>query len=338
MNTVVAIDAHKGQNVYRVIEGFLNRLGIKSENTARNYRIHLDKFFSVTKNKKLSQLDEQDIQIKRSDINKFQYILHEEGYKGRSINTKVAAVRSLYNEFLAEGYDVNINVFNVPRLPETDSKGYGVLEWEEVEKMIEVVRNTRKGLIKALLIKTAAVTALRQRALLSLKWNDIKIIDGVPVICVVDKGKIEHEVAISDELYNELKTLRGGDDERLFAITPKSINKMMEYACKAVGIDKEGRNITFHSLKKASIKEANLVSGGDIKVLQAHAKHKDPRTTLKHYMALNKDLQNDVSRQIGKKVEMKSFEEMSKEELLALISSSDRSTQLKLMDKIKQGG
>jgi hypothetical protein len=118
--------------------------------------------------------------------------------------------------------------------------------------------------------------------------------------------------------------------DKIFAITPLTVSRMMNYIRE--NMDFGHRRIVFHSFKKASINEVNLISGGDLKAIQAHGDHTDVKTTLNSYLE-DKKMEDLIAVDINTRVPLEKLQDMSKEELVQLIMSADRSTQIKLMKK-----
>jgi hypothetical protein len=94
------------------------------------------------------------------------------------------------------------------------------------------------------------------------------------------------------------------------------------------------RRIVFHSFKKASINEVAVITNYDIKAMQRQGNHKDVKTTLNEY-AESKRFDDLVIVDINYEIPTQEFDELTHEELLALVKSMDRNTHLKMLQKLK---
>lgn len=325
----------KTTNVYATIHTYLKRKEQNSIRTKETYERAIRDFFQTMRGKEIEQLLPEDIVFEKHQIKSYQVALKEK-HKGSTVNGAMTAVRELYKRFSEDGFDVDINWFNIEGYDEHDSESYGILTHEEVVEILNLVLNTRKGKEKALLIRLAYATAFRKDTLLNMKWNQIVNIKDVWYAKVMGKGNKPSHKKLTNELYNELmnfkKEKNAQDDEKIFQLTDKTIKLMMKYI--RTNMDFGDRWIVFHSFKKASINEVNLISGGDIKAIQAHGDHSNAETALNYYMA-NKSLEELVPVDINVNIPLEKLDDMSKEDLVSLIKNMDRTTQIKLLQKAK---
>jgi len=203
---------------------------------------------------------------------------------------------------------------------------------QEVIDVINLVSKTRAGFQKSLLIRLAYSTAFRKESLLNLEWSDITNRDGVWFVKTLGKGKKWDYKKISNDLYDELmKHKSNTDSDKIFTITLKTVNRMMNFIRD--NIDFGSRKITFHSLKKSSIKEVALLTNYDLKAMQKQGCHSNIMTTLNDYMS-EKSLDDLVIVDVNYHVPVEEFEKLSKEELINLIKSAERNIQIKLLQKM----
>src|SRR5690606_28374840 len=192
-------------SVYEDILTYLGELRMHSEKTAINYETHIRQFFKVMKNKEIEYLTSEDLKIKRNDVLKYRQILQDqEGYKNNTINQKVAAVKSFYDNLKANEYDVNPSVFKVKKLKGQDDS-YGHLSQTEAERMAQTVFKTEstKALAKSLMIRFAIRTSFRLDEILRVKWEDFEYDRGVYKVTTIGKGQKVNTNAISEKFYNE---------------------------------------------------------------------------------------------------------------------------------------
>jgi integrase len=322
---------NEDKHVYGTIHTFLLRKGQDSENTKDAYERSIRDFFRTMRNKELEELVPEDLVFSKKQIEAYQVALREQ-YKAKTVNGALSAIRECYKRLEEDGFNVDVKWFNVERYDEHDSEKYGTLTFEEVIAILDFVSKTRKGNEKALLIRLAYATAFRKDSLLEMKWNQIVKINDIWYAKVLGKGNKWSHKKLSADLYNALMEFKGDakDEEKIFQLTDKTIKLMMKKIREQ--FDFGDRHIVFHSFKKASINEVNVITGGDIKAMQAHGDHANAQTMLNYYLA-DKALEDLVEVDINRHIPVEKFDEMSHEELLALVKGMDRATQIRLLLK-----
>lgn len=330
-DNLILFNTEDDKNVWTCIGTFLDRVEQNSVNTRGTYERAIRQFFLKMRGKTLEKLVESDLIFTKAQIEKYQVNLRKSNKTG-TVNTKISALKRCYEKLQDYGFKVDSSWFNVDRYKEHDKESYDTLSHEEVCDVIALVSKTRKGFEKALLVRLAYATAFRKESLLDLKWTDITKRESVWFIKTLGKGNEWDNKKISNELYEELmkqKELVNG--EKIFKLTKKTVNKMMNFIRE--NMDFGDRRIVFHSLKKASINEVNILTNGDVKAMQAQANHASALTTLNDYVA-SKKLDDLIIVDTNKNIPLDKFNEMSKDELVALIMSVDRNTQIKLLQKM----
>ena len=310
------------ENVYESIKLYLDKK--KNKNTRASYEKNFNKFFLATRSKTYEHITKSDLaRYTLEEMEYFQKQLNEEMSNG-SVNQVMSSIYSLMQKLASYGYIENLHIFKVSRLP-TDSKGYGVLEDSEIKQMIELVGGIKTE--RGMLIHLGYVTALRKEALLSLEASNFKREKGLSIVEAKDKnGKIS-KTALAKETVEAIEyLLEKSSDSKLFHLSSATVTRMMTKLVNELGL--EGRNITFHSIRKASCNEA-IAMTGDVKEVQAHMGHSSASTTMDAY-AKAKEI-STIGMEIGKEVDMSIFEAMSKKELIKMIARADRDTQLKLL-------
>lgn len=318
-------------NVYSTIYSHLTRVGQNSINTKKTYERAIRDFFRTMRNKEIEELVENDLIFTKKQIKSYQVAL-KENYKGSTVNGAITALKECYEKLEEDGFQVSPLWFKLERYDEHDKEGYDTLSHLEVCNIIQLVSTTRKGSEKALLLRLAYATAFRKESLLSAKWTDIVMRDDIRYLKVLGKGNKWSYKKLSNDLYQTLMTHKeSSKGEKIFELTHKTVNKMMNYIRE--NMDFGDRNIVFHSIKKASINEVNILSGGDIKAMQAQGDHADASTTMNDYLA-KKKIEELIVVDTYKHIPLEKFDDMSQEELIALIRSMDRTTQIRLLQKM----
>jgi site-specific recombinase XerD len=330
-NNIVQFNTQEDKNVWNCIKTFLDRIGQNSENTRESYERAIRNFFRQMRNKELEDLVEKDLIFTKPQIETYQVSLRNT-FKSSTVNNRISSLKKCYEKLEDYGFEVNAKWFKLDRYKEHDKESYDTLSHDEVCEIIRLVSGTRKGFEKALLIRLAYATAFRRESLLDLKWTDIINRDGQWFMKTLGKGNKWDYKKISNELHDELikqKDLIDGD--KIFKLTKKSVNRMMDYIRD--NMDFGDRKIVFHSLKKASINEVNVITGGDIKAMQRQGNHSSATTTLNDYLA-SKELDDLVVVDTNKHIPSEKFDELSHSELLSLVKSMDRNIQIKLLQKM----
>lgn len=332
LGNVVVLNNNNGKDIFETIHTFLLRKGQNSENTRETYERAIRDFFRTMRNKEVEDLVVNDIIFEKSQIEAYQVRLKEH-YKGATVNNAITALKQCYEKLEDNGFPVNANWFKLERYDEHDSNKWDTLTHDEVLEAIELVSKTRKGSEKALLIRLAYATAYRKKTLLEAKWNQILNVNGEWCLKVLGKGNKWRKKKLSDNLYNTLMEFKGdkSDDSKIFELTKKTVDKMMDYIRN--NMDFGDRKIVFHSFKKASLNEVNIISGGDLKAIQAQGDHANVTTTLDSYIA-DKEFEDLVTVDINTHIPVEAFDELSHADLLALVKEIDRNTQIKLLRKL----
>lgn len=331
LGNVVILNHNEGsKNVFESIHTFLLRKGQNSKNTMITYERAIRDFFNTMRNKDVEKLTVKDVIFEKKQIKAYQVKLKEK-YKGATVNNAITALKQCYGVLEDDGFPVSASWFNLERYDEHDKESYDAMAHHEIINAINLVSNTRAGNQKSLLLRLAYSTAFRKESLLNLEWKDIINKDETWFVKTLGKGNKWDYKKISNDLYSELmKHKETSNGDKIFTLTHKTVSKMMNFIRE--NMDFGERNITFHSLKKSSIQEVALLTNYDLKAMQAQGNHSNVTTTLNDYMA-KKKLDDLIIVDINYHVPVEKFEEMSKEELINLIKNSDRSVQVKLLQK-----
>lgn len=317
--------------VYNSIMTFLNRKAQNSLNTSKTYRTAYKEFFLATRGKKLEDLTEQDLIFTTEEIENYQVELRER-LKTSSVNTKMFALKSLYEKLQAWNYPVEPAWFDVESYDEFDKKGYDPMTHAEIVEAINIVSKTQQGKQKALLIRLAYATAFRRESLLQMKKTDIINRDGVWLVRVLGKGQRWDYKKITNDLHDELMArCAEAEGERIFTLGKRTVNNMMKLIRSK--IDFGERTIAFHSLKNSSVEEVRVITNNDLMAMQSHANHKDSKTTIDNYLA-KKRVDDLVMVDINYHVPVEAFQELSHEELLELVMGAERNTQIRLLQNL----
>lgn len=335
LNNIISLSVKKEASFSNATTLILKQIEDNSKGTGKKYKAVFNEFLSFQLGKDIESATWEEFKT-ITYIKALEYVeyLKSKGNTPRTINNKIAGLRSLYKELNKVDDGVNVNVPNISQLnaKEAEYKNtYGSLTEEEVEALFAYCRtlpNHHKPLVKELFFKAAYITAIRKNALLSMTWGDItrvKQSSGAMVwaIQIYDKGKMD-TTPISDNFYEELTQLRDEyftSEDRVFKIKEEGLATTLKNFCKANGIS-EDRKIVIHSLKKASMDKV-YAETGSITETARHGHHAGIDLCYQVYVGRNKDLTDRASYSIMEnKKDMSALEELSKEELLKLIYST----------------
>ena len=322
-------------NLMYEIENFFNDKGRGSSNTSKTYKQHVQEFLTFFNlDKEYVELEDLT-NIKHRDILTFVNYLEQSGNKSSTIKAKLAGLKSLW-KFLAKDYGTNFNpyIWDVTLVKEEETN-HPEFTSEEFELFLEFAKSQQqKGLEKYLYFKTLYVTGLRKQAVLDMIKSNINKVtdisgDDLWVIKVRDKGGKYDSIPISDEFYSELSQLLNGklQADKIFNINDKTLYKVISDFRKKYNIDKK---LTIHSIKSTSVTET-WNRTGDIKLTQEQGHHADATITLRKYVRSDRNLKNKMSYKMDKKVDTKSLEDLTKEQLINIINNCSDATKTEIL-------
>lgn len=324
---------NKEKDILKTFNVFLKRKGQDSLNTQKTYERAVRDFFLTMRDKKVEDLVEEDLFFTKGQIENYATELRDK-FKTKTVNGTMSALREFYKKLRDDNFDVDKSCFDIGRYKEYDVDKYDSLSHEEILDIINIVSKTRLGSSKALLVRLAYATAFRKESLLELTWDDIKTFDGVHFIKTIGKGNKESFKKLSDSLYKALmEEKEKSTSQNIIPISSKTVQRMMDYIRE--NMDFGDRNIVFHSFKKASIREVALLSGGDIKAMQAQGDHSNAQTMIDYYLD-EKKKEDLITVDVDCKLDFDVFDELSHEELLSLIKSMDRTTKVKILIELNK--
>lgn len=331
MNNIAMVNVtglHSG-SVYEDVLAFLSKHRKKNESTAKNYEKGLIMFFMWYRNKQLIELQREDVEVRNATIIRYQDYLIETGkYAANTINKYMSALMSFYDFLERNDYPVKAEHVKIDMLyVDKNQSRHGEMNDYEAKVIREYVRSQVKGIEKAALIRMAYTTSLRKSELLKLTWADIKKhpTQDVYIITTIQKGKKNNDVPISEDLYNELLSIKEQEyykrytDDKIFHLSKTTIQNMMKDINENVALH-DDKGVVFHSFR-------NVMGGwledrgGSLNEIQEHFNHSDMSTYINHYKHKTKDYTNSPSVRFEMEISEDIFDELSREELLELVKS-----------------
>jgi site-specific recombinase XerD len=237
-----------------------------SLHTARNYVHHFSRFIRHLSDKKLTDVNE-------NDIRQYIHLIVKSGKSASYQNIAINAIKFYYEQVL----DMPQRFYEIDR-PAKERKLPLVLSEEEVRKILTVTTNIKHKAILA----TIYSCGLRLSELLALRIADIQS-DRHQVIIRNAKGRKDRATLLSDKTLNLLRTyyrtyrpveylFEGGPSKPYSA---KSVQSILRSALAKAGIRK---NATPHTLRH-SFATHLLENGTDLRYIQTLLGHNSAKTT-----------------------------------------------------------
>jgi integrase len=350
---MITVSAEKVVNindysVYNDINAYLGELdlnkkpGEKHSSTRLSYEATIRQFFKImTKDKKeIEHLILSDLVFSKGEIKQYRNYLKENlGYSNSTINQKMTAIKSLFEELKSIDYDVNPSVFKLKRL-KSPVNSYGDLSHTEADRFAEVaLSETKLGFLKHCLILFASRTSFRLDEILNIKWQDFDCENGVYIVKTkIAKGQQERSTSISEKLYRKLEVLREENkklkifksSDIVFPISEPSINHMMKRLRVKLNIEDE-RRIVFHSFRGVAIDWAYENEGVEAAI--RHSGHSNYDTMIKHYVKNKKDFTQTPGIKMDEEVDWSFMDQMRLDEFKEFFKQSN---QYKLYIELKR--
>ncbi len=185
-------------------------------------------------------------------------------YGNSSINLAFSSLSFFYETMLKKDLkDIKV--------PKRERKMPSVLTKDEMKNLIESSRNERSRLVMKFLYSTG----LRVSELTNLKKKDVELNEKMGWVRA-GKGKKDRIFILPESLIDELKKIVDkSEEENIFPITPRAVQKVVRNAAKRAGIRKK---VSPHTLRH-SFATHLLESGTDIRKIQELLGHSNLQTT-----------------------------------------------------------
>jgi len=341
-NNVVGLNNSSAEST---IERFLNKYNRK--NTITTYRQHFNKMFMYTCGKKIEDITKEDLKsINITKIREYIDFLKNSNYEESTINQSILSCSTLWQYLEKEDLVIKDYFKKETIKPNKEDEGknsYGSLTEEELNQLYDYCLSLKdRGLTKKLYFEFLATLTCRKTAAQELRLDNIRRTFNKEdrqyywVINSFDKTKIINR-AISNEFYQRLadnfNSYEYKDREKglLFNVENQTLEKTLKDFCKEYKIDKAGRNICQHSLKSTGLDIIYDVFN-DIKIVAEAGGHSDINTTYKHYLSKQKNYALQPSILLSKSPEdcLRELDQLSKDELINIIATSDKFVAIKL--------
>ncbi len=282
--------------------------GVKSTASINRHLNALAQFFGK---KKISTITTGDLRAYRNWRNKLGSRRGKtEGNLGReisetTINRELQTMRRMMKDAHAEGW-ISRDVFAGAKVIKIahEKERSRILTADEERQLLDACSGTRQKVSKRTgkpitvrvhneflrcLIVLACDSGMRKSEMLKLTWNDIDLdAANIRVIAGNSKTERERDVPMSSRALAELQLLPTyGQGGRVFPFG--DFKRSWTTAKSIAGID----DLHFHDLRSTAI--TRMIDGGvplpEVAKIAGHDKH---TTTVKHYVALDKDMTRKV--------------------------------------------
>lgn len=184
-----------------LIETFLDTLSAEqglAENTIVSYRYDLEQLTDFFKNKKISDINRQD--LKEYIVN-----LHQRGYSSKSILRKTSSFRDFFKFLMTENIIQENPAINI-ETPKKSKNLPDFLTQEEVYKLINVAEKSDKFIFRrnGAMIFLMYASGLRVSEVVSLKMSAINF--DKKIVFVKGKGSKERIIPVADQALDYLDT------------------------------------------------------------------------------------------------------------------------------------
>ncbi|PCK15511.1 integrase [Bacillus pumilus] len=312
-------------------------------NTAVNYYGDIKQFFNyIRPNVGIEFLTPKDIEIDSMNLINYRNHLKEEGLANTTINRKLVSVKGLYKflkSFKAYSSYIDLSQFDQTKKLKEISKNYGKTTQTEAERIADCMLLEREnGLKKKLLTKFLIRTSFRIEYALTVRWMNIKPIDGeLYKVEALNKGSYVASTGLHRNFLNELQQLKvesATENDLVFGgLTSRAYRESFNRALQRLGIP-ASRNLKPHSLKGVGIDIAYEESGNDLRAAMTQGNHKDPKTPMR-YLSKNDNIENSAGILMDKKMDLTMIENASKHDFVNFFRNADRLTVQKFLDFVR---
>ncbi|MDX1569508.1 MAG: tyrosine recombinase XerC [Xanthomonadales bacterium] len=212
--------------------------------------------------------------------------LHRQGLSGRSIQRRLAAIRSFYRYLRREGL-VEANPARGIRAPKSARKLPAVLDPDEIRRLIEIPVDTPIAVRDRAMLELFYSSGLRLSELTDLCWPDLDLEQRR--VQVTGKGSKSRWVPVGRPACRALAAWKeqqpswGGalEDERVFTsrrgtgLTPRAVQQRIKHWARRQGLWKK----VHPHLLRHSFASHLLESSGHLRAIQELLGHADLNTT-----------------------------------------------------------
>ena len=304
---------------YEKYFAFLEQKGRNKKTIDEHKRMLCYIFPKEFQNKKLKNLLRTDV------------ALLEEAGRNHGVHGPTRAVVAFrrYLDFLQTDCNIKLPFYwRDVKVPIIKEKEQPVFEDYELATLFQIMETTESGSVHGrrmswtmqAFFETLFGTGLRMHEALSLKLSQYDEIKDSGKTKILRKGKKEREVSFSDRAIEKLnKYIEKRNDrsdamfvnscgEPLIEATAKSYFQRLRIKLREAGYEEIAKKLKSHTFRR-TLATYLLEHGADIKAVQSVMDHESERTTIRHYIRVNKRRAQIIHRSILSKIP---FDELAK--------------------------
>lgn len=335
----------KLNTAYDHIMFYLN--GLESENTRKKYEKDIKRFVKWKYNIPLEHLQPEHFNsLTYTDMKKYRDYLRRK-FSVSTTNGAMIALYSLFKELNryqdSDGnyiYNIDVERLRVRLFKNNQVEAYGDIEWEEVDQMIEYLKNSDipNKEAKWIWLHIARLTGIRKTGMVNLRFKDLKKISKNEYILTHRlKGK-KYEIPLRKEDAELLLSLkREGDteDSKILGLSEKTLERTFDMLKEAIGID-ESRNVTIHSLRNLAAWEA-YCSSNSILAVQKLMNHESIETTYQYIKRRQEKLESPTL-YMGLEMDGEKVKHLTGEQIAEIFNNLSRSAQYEIVKRMEELG
>ncbi len=217
---------------------------------------------------------------KKENVENFIVFLRKRGLKPRSVARYISSLSGFFNFMLEEGYVKENPFFEIDR-PRINPLIPSVLSEEEMESLIDLPDNSKKGLRDRTILEVLYATGIRVSELVNLKKTDVNLESGF--IVTMGKRSKQRIVPLNSHSVEALKEyFKKVNPKGSYVFPNRKGEKMSRQAIWKI-IKKYARKISREKISPHTIRHSfatHLIEGGaDLRSVQILLGHEDISTT-----------------------------------------------------------
>ncbi len=279
-------------------EKYLTEEKKSAGNTLRAYIRDVEQFSAFLKERGLNE----DVFATNADVVAFLMELKNSGSSKSTVNRKLSSIR-IYYDFLIKNAGLVHNPADNIKSPKIEKKSMDFLSVEEINKLMEIPDDSKKGIRDRALLELMYATGVRAGEVINLELSDLNLRMGF-ITCqgehmrarIIPLGRMAREALEKYLKLSREQFVRGRQDENhLFVncrgsrITRQGLWKILKEYGQEAGFK---INLTPQVIRN-SFAIHMLQNGADLKSLQELMGHEDISAT-QNYLAFTKNRIKDV--------------------------------------------
>lgn len=239
-----------------------------SYHTIQNYYLDLKQFiyFLETNNKEFNK-------INNKTINEFIGFLRNKNLSIKSINRKIASLKSFYKWFIEYYQNIpDININKIQFIKDTQNNIPKTTDFKEIEEKIKKITNIKDRLI----LKILLYTGLRVSEVINIKLININL--NKNLITIRGKGNKIRQVILHPEIINDLKYYLQEHSPKIYLFENKITQKNISARSIEKTVKKYFKELHPHIFRH-TFATYYIEKGGSLRNIQELLGHSSLKTT-----------------------------------------------------------